>query len=315
MAGNSVVVKPSEHCSLSTAMLGAIARDVLPPGVLNVVTGDGAVGGALVRHPRVKRLSFVGSEKTGLAIQRSAAEVAVKAISLELGGKNPFIVFPDAPIDKVVEAAVLGMNFIWQGQSCSSTSRLLVHESIYEEVVLRVAAKARDICIGNPFRTSTQMGAIISRAQLEKVENYVALGTSEGARLMTGGKRPVGKEFERGYWYEPTVFADVKQTMRLAQEEIFGPVLSILKWTSTDEAIDMSNAVELGLTGAIWTQDLTTALRTARRLQTGYIWINGVASNPRAIPFGGFKNSGVGRERNLEELYSYTEEKAIQIFL
>jgi betaine-aldehyde dehydrogenase len=315
MAGNSVVIKPSEQCSLSTAMLGAIARDVLPPGVLNVVTGDGAVGGALVRHPRVKRLSFVGSEKTGLAIQRSAAEVAVKAISLELGGKNPFIVFPDAPLDKVADAAVLGMNFIWQGQSCSSTSRLLVHESIYEEVALRVAAKARDIRIGDPFQMSTQMGAIISHAQREKVERYVALGTAEGARLLTGGKRPAGKEFERGYWYEPTVFADVKQTMRLAQEEIFGPVLSILKWSSTDEAIDIANAVELGLTGAVWTQDLSTALRTARRLQTGYVWINGVATNPRAIPFGGFKNSGVGRERNLEELYSYTEEKAIQIFL
>ena len=315
MAGNAVVVKPSEQCSLSTAMLGELASEVLPAGLMNVVTGDGSLGSALVRHPRVKRLSFVGSEPTGRAIQRSAAEVAVKSISLELGGKNPFIVFPDAPIDKVVEAAVLGMNFIWQGQSCSSTSRLLVHDSLYDEVTQRVAAKASEIRVGNPFERSTQMGALISRAHLEKVEHYVALGKAEGARLLTGGRRPAGKPFERGFWYEPTVFADVTQAMRIAREEIFGPVLSILRWSDADEAIAIANDVPLGLTGAIWTRDLATALRTARRLQSGYIWVNGVATNAEAVPFGGFKNSGVGRERGLDELYSYTEEKSVQVFL
>ena len=315
MAGNTVVVKPSEQCSLSTALLGEVASTVLPAGVINVVTGDAAVGSAIVRHPRVKRLSFVGSERTGLAIQKSAAEVAVKAISLELGGKNPFIVFPDAPIDKVVDAAVLGMNFIWQGQSCSSTSRLLVHESIYEQVAERVAAKAREIRVGDPTSESTQMGAIISRAQLERVEQYVANAKEEGARLLTGGRRPEGQQYERGFWYEPTVFADVTPEMRLAREEVFGPVLSIMRWRDVDEAIAIANSVELGLTGAIWTRDISVALKTARRLQAGYIWINGVASNARAIPFGGVKNSGLGRERGLEELYSYTEEKSVQIFL
>ena len=315
MAGNAVVLKPSEQCSLSTTRLGELSKAVLPPGVLNVVTGDSVVGSALVRHPRVKRLSFVGSEPTGRAIQRSAAEVAVKSIALELGGKNPFIVFPDAPLDPVADAAVLGMNFIWQGQSCNSTSRLLVHNSLYEQVCERVAAKAREVRLGDPFQWSTQMGAIISRVQLEKVERYVALGLAEGARLLTGGRRPTGQAFERGFWYEPTVFADVTQSMRIAREEIFGPVLSILRWSDVDEAIAMANDVELGLTGAIWTRDISTALRTARRLQTGYIWINGVAANPRAVPFGGFKNSGVGRERGLEELVSYTEEKSVQVFL
>jgi acyl-CoA reductase-like NAD-dependent aldehyde dehydrogenase len=315
MAGNTVVVKPSEQCSLSTTLLGEVANSVMPPGVINVVTGDGTVGSAIVRHPRVKRLSFVGSERTGLAIQRSAAEVAVKAISLELGGKNPFIVFPDAPIDRVVDAAILGMNFIWQGQSCSSTSRLLVHESIYEEVAQCVAAKAREIRVGDPTSETTQMGAIISQAQLEKVEQYVALAKSEGARLLTGGRRPSGKQYERGFWYEPTVFADVTQQMRLAREEVFGPILSVMRWRDVDEAIAIANSVELGLTGAIWTRDVSVALRTARRLQAGFIWINGVASNARAIPFGGVKNSGLGRERGLEELYSYTEEKSVQIFL
>ena len=315
MAGNTMVLKPSEQCSLSTARLGDLSREALPPGVLNVVTGAQDVGSAIVRHPRVKRLSFVGSEPTGRAIQRSAAEVAVKAVSLELGGKNPFILFPDAPLDKAVDAAVLGMNFVWQGQSCSSTSRLLVHDSVYDEVVQRVAARAREVRIGDPFEASTQMGAIISRAQLEKVERYVALGLQEGARLVAGGRRPSGKPFDRGFWYEPTVFADVAQTMRVAREEIFGPVLSVLRWRDEDEMIAVANDVDLGLTGAIWTRDVSIALRTARRLQVGYLWINGVATNPRAVPFGGYKNSGIGRERGLEELYSYTEEKAVQIFL
>jgi len=315
MAGNAVVLKPSEQCPLSATLLGEIASSVLPPGVVNIVTGDGTVGNAIVQHRKVKRLSFVGSARTGLAIQRSAAEVAVKSISLELGGKNPFIVFPDAPLDKVAAAAVLGMNFIWQGQSCSSTSRLFVHDSVYDDVVSRVTELAKAIRLGDPFSWSTEMGALISRAHLEKVEGYVASGVSDGARLLTGGCRPKGREFEKGFWYEPTVFADVEQGMRIAREEIFGPVLSILRWSEVDEVVELANSVDLGLTGAVWTQDINLALRTSRRLQAGYIWINGVASNARAIPFGGYKNSGNGRERGIEELYSYTEEKSMQIFL
>jgi acyl-CoA reductase-like NAD-dependent aldehyde dehydrogenase len=315
IAGNSVVLKPSEQCSLSATLLGEIASEVLPPGVLNIVTGEGDVGGALVRHPRVKRLSFVGSVRTGMAIQRSAAEVAVKSISLELGGKNPFIVFPDAPVEKVAEAAVVGMNFIWQGQSCSSTSRLFVHDSIYDEVVQHVIAKAEAIRIGDPFEWTTQMGAINSQAHLSKIESYVEIGKAEGARLVAGGKRPAGARFEKGFWFQPTVFADVRHDMRIAREEIFGPVLSILRWSDIDDAIEMANSVEYGLTAAVWTPDITNALRTAQRLRSGYIWINGVNSYARAIPFGGYKNSGVGRERGLEELYSYTEEKSLQIFL
>jgi acyl-CoA reductase-like NAD-dependent aldehyde dehydrogenase len=239
----------------------------------------------------------------------------VKSVSLELGGKNPFIVFPDAPLDKVADAAVLGMNFIWQGQSCSSTSRLFVHDAIYDEVVGRVATSASSIRVGDPFAWTTQMGAIISRAQLDKVERYVTLGREEGARLVAGGRRPSGQQFERGFWYQPTVFADVRQEMRIAREEIFGPVLSILRWSDVDDVIAMANSVEFGLTGAVWTRDISGAISTARRLHTGYVWINGVGTNARAVPFGGYKNSGVGRERGLEELYSYTEEKSLQIFL
>ena len=315
MAGNSVILKPSEQCSLSGCLLGEIAKEVLPAGVLNVVTGGIEVGDALVRHRHVKRLSFVGSVKTGLAIQRSAAEMAVKSLSLELGGKNPFIVFPDAPVEKVAKAAVAGMNFTWQGQSCSSTSRLFVHDSIYEAIVERIAEDAGKIRIGDPFDWGTQMGAMNSPQQRAKTEAYVRIGIDEGARLVTGGKRPDGELFKKGFWHEPTVFADVRQEMRIASEEIFGPVLSILSWSDEEEVIALANSLEFGLTGAVWTSDITKAMNTARRLETGYIWINGVNTNTRGVPFGGYKNSGIGRERGLEELYSYTEEKSIQLFL
>lgn len=315
IAGNTVVLKPSEQCPLSAVRLGEIAREVLPPGVLSVVTGDGATGNALVRHPRVKRLSFIGSARTGMAIQRSAAEVAVKSISLELGGKNPFIVFPDAPVEKVAAAAVAGMNLGLQGQSCGSTSRLFVHDSIYDAVVKAVAEKYQALRVGDPFQWSTQMGALNTRPHLERVKEFVASGKAEGARLVAGGDRPEGKAFDKGYWLQPTVFADVTQDMRIAREEIFGPVLTILRWSDVEEVIALANSVEYGLTAAIWTSDITQALRTAKRVQSGFVWVNGVNSHVRAVPFGGYKNSGIGRERGIEELYSYTEEKSVQVFL
>jgi betaine-aldehyde dehydrogenase len=315
MAGNAAVVKPSEQCPLSATLLGEIANKALPHGVVNIVTGGAAVGAAIVRHPRVKRLSFVGSARTGMAIQRAAAEVAVKSVSLELGGKNPFIVFPDADLGKLADSAILGMNFIWQGQSCSSTSRLFVHDSVYDEVCERIARKAESLRVGNPFDEVTQMGAIISAEQLRRVEEYVASAKAQGARLLTGGRRPEGAQFTKGFWYTPTVFADVTQDMRIAREEIFGPVLSVMRWKDIDEAVNAANSLDFGLTGAVWTRDISLALRTAKRLQTGYVWINGVATNARAVPFGGYKNSGIGRERGIEELYSYTEEKSMQIFL
>lgn len=315
MAGNTVVLKPSEQCSLSAALFAEIARDVLPRGVVNVVTGDRVVGEALARHPRVKRLSFVGSAQTGMAIQRAAAEIAVKSISLELGGKNPFIVFPDAPIDEVATAAVSAMNFTWQGQSCNSTSRLFVHASIYDSVLAKLVEKVSAIRIGDPLLSSTQMGAMVSLAQLARTENYVRIALEEGARLVAGGKRPAGPGFDKGYWYEPTVFADVTQSMRIAQEEVFGPVLSVLRWSEEEEVLAMANATEFGLTGVVWSRDISQALRVAKRLESGYIWVNGSTSNAKALPFGGHKNSGIGRERGLQELYSYTESKSVQIFL
>ncbi len=315
MAGNAVVLKPSEQSPLSASLLAEIAAEILPPGVLTMLSGNADVGNALVRHPRVKRLSFVGSARTGMAIQRSAAEVAVKHVSLELGGKNPFIVFPDAPVEKVATAAVAGMNFSWQGQSCGSTSRLLVHESIYDKVLELVASNAARIKVGDPFDAKTQMGAINSAGHLGRVRSYIDSANADGARLMTGGKRPAGAQFEKGYWLEPTVYADVKQDMKIAREEIFGPVLSVMRWSDADDVVKLANSVEYGLTAAVWTNDITKAMRTAQRLQTGYVWINGVNAHVRAMPYGGYKNSGIGRERGMEEMYSYTEEKSIHIML
>ena len=315
MAGNAIILKPSEQSPLSASIFGEVAAEVLPAGIVNVLTGGLEAGEALVRHPKIKRLSFVGSARTGMAIQRAAAEVCVKHVSLELGGKNPFIVYPDAPVAKAAKAAVSGMNFGWQGQSCGSTSRLMVHEDIYDEVVSEVQKAVEAIRVGDPFSDDSQMGPINSSAQFDKVMSAIASGIDQGARLVHGGKRPEGPEFETGYWVEPTVFADVTPDMRIAREEIFGPVLSIMKWSREDEMIEMANGVELGLTAAVWTNDITKAMTTARALENGYVWINGVGAHVRGMPYGGYKNSGTGRERGLEEMVSYTEEKSIHIML
>jgi acyl-CoA reductase-like NAD-dependent aldehyde dehydrogenase len=316
VAGNSVILKPSSQCPLSSSVMAEIARGVLPPGLVNILSGTGGEAGEfLVRHPRVKRLAFVGSAQTGMALQRSAAEGAVKHVTLELGGKNPFIVFPDVSVDKVSAAAVSGMNFNWQGQSCASTTRLFVHESIYDAVVDKVAARVAAIRVGDPFDPASQMGPIVSKMQYDKVLGYIDAGLAEGARLVAGGRRPPGDAFAKGYWVEPTVFADVTPRMKIAREEIFGPVLSILRWSEVEEVVAEANALEYGLTAAVWSSDVSQALRIARRIQSGYVWINGVGAHVRAVPYGGYKNSGIGRERGLEDLISYSEEKTIHIML
>jgi acyl-CoA reductase-like NAD-dependent aldehyde dehydrogenase len=214
-----------------------------------------------------------------------------------------------------VTAAVGGMNFAWQGQSCGSTSRLLLHDSLYDEFVERLRAKVAAIRIGDPASPSSQMGPINSAAQHRRVLQYINYGLEDGAQLLSGGKRPDGPEFERGYWVQPTVFADVSPDMRIAKEEIFGPVLSVLRWKTLDEAIRIANSTEYGLTASIWTNDLKQALRTAKAVQSGYIWINSFSTHHRGTPFGGFKNSGSGREEGIEELLSYTQTKAIHIAL
>lgn len=316
MAGNAVIVKPPETSPLSALVLAEIARDVFPAGVFNIVTGRGSsAGDALVRHPGVKRIAFIGSSATGRAIQKAAADSSVKHVSLELGGKNPMIVFPDADPQAVAKAAVGGMNFTWQGQSCGSTSRLLLHESLYERVLEQVVDLVSAIRVGDPMDESSQMGPVNSAGQFAKVKYYIEAAKADGARLLTGGERPQGEAFARGYWIRPTVFGGVTMDMRIGREEVFGPVLSVMRWSKLDEAIEMANAAEYGLTAAIWTNDINTALTTARRIRAGHQWINGFGAHYLGVPFGGFKNSGVGREEGLEEMLDYTEIKTINIVL
>ncbi len=316
MAGNTVVLKPPETSPLSAVMLAEICREILPPGVVNIVTGNGIpAGDALARHPAVKRVAFTGSVPTGRAIQRAAAEGGVKHVTLELGGKNPLIAFPDMEPDMIAQFAVAGMNFAWQGQSCGSTSRLLLHESLYKPVLERIVEKVSRLRLGDPLDETSQMGPINSKRQYERVCAMVASGIADGGKLMTGGKRPPGPDFKRGYWLEPTVFANVTPGMRIADEEIFGPVLSVFSWRDEKEALQLANATEYGLTASIFTNDIKKALHTARAVKSGYVWINGTSTHFQGTPFGGYKSSGLGREEGIDELLSYTEVKTIHIVL
>jgi acyl-CoA reductase-like NAD-dependent aldehyde dehydrogenase len=316
MAGNTVVVKPPETSPLSATIYAEICRDVLPPGVMNIVTGWGReAGDAIARHPDIRRIAFIGSPATGRMIQRSAAEVCVKNVTLELGGKNPMIVFPDADLEQAKAAAIKGMNFAWQGQSCGSTSRLFLHDSIYDEFLADVVARAAALQLGSPADAASDMGPINSRAHYDKVLSYLEVAKADGARLVAGGKRPQGAAFERGYWLEPTVFADVTPEMRIAQEEVFGPILSVMRWSEVEQLIACANSVEYGLTASIFTSDISAALSLAQKLETGYIWVNGVGTHYHGVPYGGYKNSGVGREESIDELLGYTQLKAVNIML
>jgi betaine-aldehyde dehydrogenase len=312
MAGNTIVVKPSEHTSLSSLRFAQLAADVLPEGVLNVVTGLGhEAGAALVEHPDVPRVAFTGGVPTGRSILRSGAD-RIKHVTVELGGKNPMIVFPDADVKSAASAAVAGMNLKRSmGQSCRSTSRLLLHESLVAEFTDALAEKVDGLRIGDPRRDDVDMGPLAFAAHYERVMRYIETGKEEGARLVTGGGRPPG--IDRGYYVAPTIFADVEPTMRIATEEIFGPVICIIAWSDYDEMLEIANGVEYGLTANIWTNDLSAAYRTARRVQAGMVWVNGNGSAPRGVPFGGYKQSGLGKEGGLSELLGYTREKSLII--
>lgn len=314
VAGNAVVIKTPETSPLTGSLLGELCREHLPAGLVNIVHGRGhPAGDVLVRHPAVRRIGFTGSVPTGLAIQRAAAESGVKHVTLELGGKNPFIVFPDADLDRVVEHAVSGMNFSWAGQSCGSTSRLLLHESVHDEVLERVAARLRALRMGDPLDPASEMGPVNSQRQHERVMGFIESARIEGARLVTGGRRPPGEAFRRGFWVEPTLYADVSPGMRVAREEVFGPIVCAMRWSTEDEAVHLANSVELGLTAAVWTRDLATAMRMMRRVEAGTVWINTAGQHFVGTPFGGWKDSGLGGEECLEELLSYTRVKAVHV--
>ncbi|MGH6816235.1 MAG: aldehyde dehydrogenase family protein [Hyphomicrobiaceae bacterium] len=313
-AGNTAIVKPPEQAPLSALRLAELLDGLLPPGVFNVVPGGKDVGAALAAHPGIAKIALIGSVPTGRAVMRAAAET-VKPILLELGGKNALIAYPDADPDAVAAAAVAGMNFTWCGQSCGSTSRAFLHRSIRDAVVERIAARIGHFKPGLPTDPDTTMGALVSRGQFERVMDFIASAKAEGARLVTGGRRPSDPKLAGGFYIEPTVFADVTSDMRIAREEIFGPVLAVLDWSDERAMLAEVNAVAYGLTCSIWTNGLDTAHRTAMSVAAGYIWVNEVGKHFLGAPFGGVKQSGIGREECFEEMLAFTQEKNIHIRL
>jgi betaine-aldehyde dehydrogenase len=313
VAGNTVVLKPAEQTPLSALLLGKLAQECLPPGVLNIVTGDGPnCGAALVRHPDVRRIAFTGGVETGRAIVRDAG---IKPVSLELGGKNPLIVFADVDVEKAAAAAVAGMNFTRsQGQSCGSNSRVFVHKKIHGRLLDAVLTRVADIRLGLAEREDTQMGPVITRAHYDKVFAFIESGKKQGARVVFGGKHPSDPQLRRGYFIEPTVFDGVEHGMEIEQREIFGPVMSVLAWEDEEKMLQEVNDIEYGLCANVWTNDVSTALRLADQIEAGYIWINGHGGKRyKGAPFGGFKQSGIGREHSTEELISYTQEKNVNV--
>lgn len=311
-AGNCIVIKPAQETPLSLLEFARLTKDILPKGVLNVITGSGSVvGQAMVQNEKINKMAFTGSTEVGRIIGEEAAKRIVPT-SLELGGKSANIIFPDAPMEKAIDRAALAILY-GQGQVCNAGSRLFVHKSIYNEVIDRLKETFQSVKIGNPVDETTKMGPLINDKQLKRVLNYIKIGTDEGARLVCGGKQIVKPPFDSGYYMEPTLFADVTNNMRIAQEEIFGPVLVVIPFQTEAEVIKMANDSEYGLAGACWTKDINRALRIANAIETGLFWINEYHLAPSGTPFGGMKNSGYGRENHKLAIEEYSKLKTIYI--
>ncbi len=314
-AGNTIVLKPSELAPLSVLEFGRICQEAgLPDGVLNILPGFGHTAGqAICAHPDVAKIDLTGSTATGQAISRLAAG-NLKRISCELGGKAPNIVFPDADFDAAVNGALFA-GFIAQGQTCIQGGRLFVHTTIHDRFLERLVDEASRIRVGDPLKLDTDMGPQISRAQLEKIHRYVEIGQSEGAKLVLGGHYPEDPALRRGFFYTPTVFAGVENRMRIAQEEIFGPVVTVLPFRDEADAIRQANEIPFGLGAAVWTRDLTRGHRVAQAIRAGIVWLNDYHRIDPASPWGGFKLSGMGRENGAEAIRQYTEVKSIWVRL
>lgn len=311
-AGNTVVIKPATLTPLSLLALAEVTGDILPGGVLNVLPGSGSeCGAAITAHPKVRKLAFTGSTEVGRGIARAAAERVVP-VTLELGGKSANILFPDAPMDRAVEAAAMGILY-GQGQVCSAGSRLLLQEAIHDEVVERLKRQFEAVRIGDPLDEASRMGPMVSEDQLRVVLGYVERGKAEGARLVTGGNRLEGGLYDGGWYMAPTLFTECRPEMEIVQEEIFGPVLVVQKFRDEDEAIRLANESRYGLAGAVWTRDINRALRVSSAVETGTVWVNDYHPVPSGSPFGGYKESGHGREVHKSALESYAQMKSVFI--
>jgi betaine-aldehyde dehydrogenase len=311
-AGNTVIMKPPEQDPLSAIRLAELIGELVPPGVLSVLTGGAVTGEALARHPGVAAVSLIGSVDSGRAVMRAAADT-VKPVVLELGGKNALIACDDADPDEVAAACIDGMNLAWAGQSCGSTSRAFLHADLHDAVLDRIVDHCSRFRPGVPTDPNTTMGALVSRAQYRRVLAYVDAAIADGARLVTGGKAPADPALAGGNFVEPTVFAGVTTDMAIARDEIFGPVLSVLRWDDEARMIADVNELDYGLTAAVWTRDIDRALRLASSVEVGFVWVNEVAKHFLGAPFGGVKQSGIGREESVAELFAFTEEKNVHI--
>jgi aldehyde dehydrogenase (NAD+) len=311
-AGNCVVVKPSEHASVTTLEFCSLMEKAgFPPGVFNVVTGDKRTGQALVAGGGIDKISFTGSGHTGRHIAAAAGKNLTPVV-MELGGKSPNIIFDDADLDKATVGALAGI-FAATGQTCIAGSRLLVQRPVYDTITQRLAERASQIRLGNPLDPATEMGTAANEPQFRAIMDFIQSAKTEGARLVTGGEPAREGELAKGLFIKPTIFADVKNEMRLAQEEIFGPVLSIIPFDTEEEAIAIGNATRFGLASGIWTRDLNRMHRVAREIRSGMVWVNTYRASAAQTPFGGRKESGFGRERGESGLYEFLTTKNVMV--
>jgi len=313
-AGNTMVFKPSEETPLSVMKLAEIFTEAgMPDGVFNVVQGDYRVGQMLTRHKDIAKVSFTGESGTGKKIMADSAS-NLKQVTMELGGKSPLLVFDDAKLDNAVAGAMLA-NFYTQGEVCTNGTRVFVQAGVYDEFVAKVAARANKIKLGDPLDLDTQMGALISADHLEKVMDYIEGAKLTSARLACGGHRHSSEATKNGYFVEPTVFADCTDDMVHVKEEIFGPVMSILKFTDEDEVIARANNSDYGLAAGVFSQDISRAHRVINQMEAGICWINSWGDSPAEMPVGGYKQSGIGRENGPETLHQYTQVKSVFVRL